>query len=277
MGKLLKYELKSMYKFILMVLLTIVLSSTILQINVFRISQANFSGMENEVPGFGLFLMILAGVVIWAVFLVSFFYIVNSFNKELLDDRGYLTFTLPLTGRQILGAKVLSSLIAFIVLSLGAFLFNLILGTILINKAGINIFQELISIELPKGIFKILTVLTIYGLISTIVTLITIYFVMTLRKVVFGGRKLNGMWFIFYLVISGLIGYAGIKIMEFVPYSLMINESGKFYIENLYNYAATGFDSFIPIMNIGNMVFNIVIGVVLFFITSYMLDKKVEI
>lgn len=31
--------------------------------------------------------------------LVVFLYIVGSFRKELYEDRGYLTFTLPLTGK----------------------------------------------------------------------------------------------------------------------------------------------------------------------------------
>ena len=114
MGKLLKYKLKSMYKFILMVLLTIVLSSTILQINVFRISQANFSGMENEVPGFGLFLMILAGVVIWAVFLVSLELdevmnvpdrILVIYEGEIVGDLDPKTITVEELGLYMSGAK----------------------------------------------------------------------------------------------------------------------------------------------------------------------------
>src|SRR5699024_5073236 len=133
MKKLLKYELKGTFKFILMVLLTIVLASSVAQIGIYRLTKIQVLE-ANQVSGpvFGAFLIGIAFLVIWASFLVSFFYIVNNFNKELLDDRGYLTFTLPLKGREILSSKVISALISFLFLTIMVILYNVILGSILV-------------------------------------------------------------------------------------------------------------------------------------------------
>ena len=275
MKKLLKYELKGTFKFILMVLLTIVLSSTVAQVGIFRLSQMGGNDVSVKAPVIGVSLITIACLVIWAAFLVAFFYIVNNYNKELLEDRGYLTFTLPLKGKDIVGSKVLASLIEFAVLILGTVVFNLILGTILIKIAGIDIFEELLRIQMPVGTGKFITLMIIYGLISAVVTLITIYFSMTIRKVIFGGRKFNAMWFILFLVINGVVGVFGIKIMQYFPTYFAISEAGKFAImsSDIFN----GAEMIPSIFNIANLVYTIVIGIVLFVVTSLLLDKKIEI
>ena len=117
MGKLLKYELKGMYKFIILVLLTIVGSSAIMQGTFYYMSQ-NPSEFNGDVKILIPFLFGISILVIIAAYLVSFFYIVNCYNKELVDDRGYLTFSLPLKARQILGAKLWASFIAFFLIFL---------------------------------------------------------------------------------------------------------------------------------------------------------------
>lgn len=278
MKKLLKYELKGTFKFILMVLLTIVLASSVAQVGIYRLTKIQVLE-ANQVSGpvFGAFLIGIAFLVIWASFLVSFFYIVNNFNKELLDDRGYLTFTLPLKGREILSSKVISALISFLFLTIMVILYNVILGSILVKMAGINIFEELLQIKLPQGVGKFILLSIVFGLISSIGTLITIYFSMTIRKVIFKGRKFNAMWFIIFLVLNGAIAVLGVKIMEYFPQFITITETGKFAVESLSIFSNGSQILFPPIFNISNMLLNIVIAIVLFIITSYLLDKKVEI
>ena len=60
-------------------------------------------------------LMVLSSVVLCAIcvgaLVITLFSIVGSFNKSLYGAQGYLTFTLPVTGKQILASKTIVSLI----------------------------------------------------------------------------------------------------------------------------------------------------------------------
>ena len=65
--------------------------------------------------------------------------------------------------------------------------------------------------------------------------------------------------------------------MEYFPQFITITETGKFAVESLSIFSNGSQILFPPIFNISNMLLNIVIAIVLFIITSYLLDKKVEI
>ena len=80
MGRYIKYEIKSSYKFILGVLALVLILTTVLYTYIAKRKFAGYSiGIHDN---------------IWYS-LTTFLYIVGSFRKELYEDRGYLTFTLP--------------------------------------------------------------------------------------------------------------------------------------------------------------------------------------
>ena len=105
MLKFIKYEIKGNYRFILGILALVLIASSIIQAVIFRDVRSGditFSG--------GLFegmISLVSILVLFGAALVAFINIVGSFKKELYDDRGYLTFTLPLSGHQILGVKLI--------------------------------------------------------------------------------------------------------------------------------------------------------------------------
>ena len=66
-------------------------------------------------------------LLLFGTALVTFLYIVGSFRKELYEDTGYLTFTLPLTGYQITASKLLVALLWFFVLGVAVTAINLVL------------------------------------------------------------------------------------------------------------------------------------------------------
>lgn len=86
MGRYIKYEIKGSYKFILGVLALVLILIT----GIFAYS---INVDEGSVLG-GMFVG-LSTLVIFGTLLTTFLYIVGSFRKELYEDRGYLTFTLP--------------------------------------------------------------------------------------------------------------------------------------------------------------------------------------
>ena len=87
MGRYIKYEIKGSYKFILGVLALVLILTTVLY---------TYIAKKESSP-----VIALASMIIFGTALTTFLYIVGSFRKELYEDRGYLTFTLPLTGHEI--------------------------------------------------------------------------------------------------------------------------------------------------------------------------------
>ena len=136
MGKYMKYEIKGSYKFILGILALVLILTTALYSYEFRGQPIN-SMTSNPA-----FVEIAILIILGAAF-AAFLYIVDSFRKELYDDRGYLTFTLPLSGNQILGSKLIVAIMWFILLGVTFILYNMFMVFSFI-EVDIN-FKELIS------------------------------------------------------------------------------------------------------------------------------------
>jgi len=118
-----KYEIRGTYKYFLGVLALVFILFTAIYA---YISQPNRSSMLGDL------FMVLSIMILFGTALVVFLNIVNSFRKELYEDRGYLTFTLPLTGIQIVGSKLLVALFWFFILGTAITLYNIIMVIIFI-------------------------------------------------------------------------------------------------------------------------------------------------
>ena len=102
MRKYMKYELKGTYRFMLAIILVVLVATSGIQIYT--------SNMLDQPSAPGGIFMALMGFAVFGAFIASIFYLIGNFRKELYEDRGYLTFTLPLSGNQILGAKTIIAL-----------------------------------------------------------------------------------------------------------------------------------------------------------------------
>ncbi|NMH83380.1 hypothetical protein HH307_03605, partial [Bacillus coagulans] len=118
MLKYMKYEIRGTYKFILGILALVF----ILLAGMYASSNQEGSLFHSVQIFMSIGVMLLFGAA-----LIAFLYIVGSFRKELYEDSGYLTFTLPLTGNQILGSKLIAALIWFIGLGIAVALINFLL------------------------------------------------------------------------------------------------------------------------------------------------------
>lgn len=283
MLKFMKYEIKGTYKFIMMLVLAVLGASTGLQLSTLR-------GMKGNHEGFPTFLPLILGLVIFGAFISAFFYIISSFRKELYEDRGYLTFSLPLSGKQIVGTKLLIAIMWSVVIGLSVVVYNLLLGSVLFGTRWIEGFRQIFSYT---SINKVVLSLILSGVISGVITLLLIYFSMTISKVSIKNKKIGGLWFILFLVLSGVINFITLKVSGLVPYYLDLN-SFKIVKHSMSLFSnstgptleilsggnmsgmivATGNQI---ILNIGAYVFSIIVALATFFGTSYLIDKKVEI
>lgn len=282
MLKFMNYEIKGTYKFILTLILAVLGASTGLQLSA-------LNQMKGKEIAFPTFLPIILVFVIFGAFVSAFFYIVSSFRKELYEDRGYLTFSLPLTGNQILGTKLWIALLWSAILGLSVVIYNLILGSLLFGTRWVEGFKMIFSYIFVNLVLSM--VLT--GVLSGIITLLLVYFSMALSKVSIKNKKIGGLWFILFLILSGVVNYITLKVSGLIPYYLDLNtfkiikhsmsifsKSTGFSLEILSGgnmsgmLVATGNQI---LLNVGAYVFSILVGLGTFFGTSYLIENKVEI
>lgn len=277
MGKLIKYEMKGISKFLLGVLLVLVIASSLLQYNIFRIADANDGLIMN--PMSTTFIVGISMLVIFGASLVSFFYIVNSFKDELSEDRGYLTFTLPLSGSEIVGAKLIAAGIWSLILTVGLVAYNILLAYTLLSLADIDIWAELSMVFYGFNLQSIgnLFLLMMNSLIQGALTLLLVYFSMSLRRVSFGGKRMDGLWFIIFLVLTGLTSYLSMKASMAYPYlyDIGINKIRLLSDWELVNMG--GSNLMVNGIMIMNFVTSIIFSILAFLGTSYLIDEKIDI
>jgi len=280
MKKFMKYEFKGTYKFILGILAIVILASTIIQFNIYRETQS-LNYMQDSSFNFMRFMFVVSIFVIFGAFLTAFFYIVGSFRKELYEDRGYLTFTLPLTGNQILGAKLAASLIWFAVLGIGTVIYNLILAMILFGGNWLELFKEVFYM-INSGVISI----TVTGILSSILTLILIYLSMALSKVTIRNKKIDGLWFIVFLIINSIASYISFKASTALPYYIDIMNFKVLGMRdiNILQYANNGVtqmilfgDNYQAYLNVTGLVIQLLMSIGAFLTTGYLIEKRIDL
>lgn len=125
LGKLIKYDLKSMLKTIVPLWLTVIALSAIFAIKYWG-GAANVADPGNST--FDLILFIVLFSVAVAIVVMNILFVVQRFWNGLLKEEGYLMFTLPVTTRSLIISKALSALI-------------ISLGSMLVAMVSISIFS----------------------------------------------------------------------------------------------------------------------------------------
>lgn len=274
MGKYMKYEIKGSYRFILGVMALVLILITVMYSYI-----ANREGSP---------IMALASIILFGTALTTFLYIVGSFRKELYEDRGYLTFTLPLSGHEILGAKLIVALIWFSLLGVVLIGYNLIM---LANLTGIKPSLNEIRL-LASNIINIQTLLSLLIMaLGGISTLVLIYLSMALGRVTFRNKKIGGLWFIIFLILSLVVGFGQAKIITIAPYYLNLNtfkltsydefiqglggfNTGIFQINDATLLSGAG-DQYI--LNIAGFLYLLAVLIINFILTGYIIERKIDL
>ena len=274
MGRYIKYEIKGSYKFILGVLALVLILTTVLY---------TYIAKKESSP-----VIALASMIIFGTALTTFLYIVGSFRKELYEDRGYLTFTLPLTGHEILGAKLITATIWFLLLGIVIIGYNTIM---LANMAPIKPSLKEIIAQVFPHITKGTVMSFLLVLLGGISTLILIYLSMALGRVTFRNKKIGGLWFVIFLVLSMIVGIGQAKIVISMPYYVNLDTFKIVSYESIMkgmNYTSvsifeindaallTGMgDQYI--LNIAGFIYMIGIMIINFLLTGYIIENKIDL
>ena len=266
LGKLLKYELKATSRVFIPLYIAILIVSIVnglsLNLEIFNIQ--------------GLATIILMCLFI-SLFVITIVVTIQRFNKNLLKDEGYLMFTLPVSSKHLVLSKYLTSLIWTFLSFVVAFLSFTIIFMIPTYKYFdfsyfINEFNLLFSNMLNLNILGQFLKIILLMIISYTIFIFNVYLALSVGQLPIFNRFRNVSSFIGFLVINLLISYAQNIVSLFVNDASVNIEA----IDNI-NYAINSVTSIVSKgLNIA-IVINLIIILVLFFATTYILDKKLNL
>lgn len=220
------------------------------------------------------------GVIIMLSVLISmvssvviFVWCITIFTNDIYDDKGYLTFTVPQRGYSILGAKLIMTIIFSLVVSVisGGFSY------ILISKAA-NIPQWLDKIGVTINVMPSIIFL-IYSFVSSALKMLEIYFAITVTRLAVFKKKLGK--FIAFLAV----------VVEFIILAFINLGLSKLFKQDIYikviksvsgsvNSGNSTIDTLtrgIPLPIATDIVFPIILFIVLFIATGYMIENKIDL
>lgn len=267
MDKLIKYELKGDYK-----LFGIVFAiAALLDVGLF----SRIGKWEEPL------IIVLTGMVSSFLFLTILIFVIKSFEKEMYEDRGYLTFTLPVSGRKIVGAKIITAIIWFVLSGILALISGRILIGLLYDKSTINEFTTYFSTYIN---LKTISMVILFGIINIITLLLLIYFSITITRVALKGKRVSKfLGFVAFIALNAAIAYGQYKLIQIFPQTVSFRPDflGNLQVDG--DIMKLGEQTLITIrnsginINIAAIVYNIVVYVGLFLSTSYLIDNKIDI
>lgn len=266
LGKLLKYELKATSRVFVPLYIAILVVSIV-----------NGLSLNLEILNIqGLATIVLMCLFI-SLFVITIVVTIQRFNKNLLKDEGYLMFTLPVSSKHLVLSKYLTSLIWTFLSFVVAFLSFTIIFMIPTYKYFdfsyfINEFNLLFSNMLNLNILGQFLKIILLMIISYTIFIFNVYLALSVGQLPIFNRFRNVSSFIGFLVINLLISYAQNIVSLFVNDASVNIEA----IDNI-NYAINSVTSIVSKgLNIA-IVINLIIILVLFFATTYILDKKLNL
>lgn len=167
LGKLLKYDFKSMFRVFVPLWLALLAVSVI---NHFTTRSRSAVGVLGGLPQ-AVFMILYVGLVI-AVMVVSIALIIMRFYSGLLKDEGYLMFTLPVRPWQLISSKCIVATVVSILSLIAAFL------SVMLISAEVSFAAEFVrdfrqALPYITGEMVLAMVLTIVLIIAAVVTEIT--------------------------------------------------------------------------------------------------------
>lgn len=245
MLKLIKYELKGLYKDI------IIMVSSIIILNLLLYTRIN-SWQSGSI-------IACSSLIGFAAMIIVFIWNIMLFSRDMYQDSGYLLFSIPEKGCIILGAKVLTALIQAVFIGCIAFIFNYITYYTTEKVMLMQISNALHLINIKGAVFVILA-----SIFQYIYLLILIYFCISLSKMAIKSRRFGKLGsFIIFIVISIILA----KLLETIV----------FIFPQCFDLTLLSTDTGILSVNISSVIFSILTFILFFTGCSYILENKIDL
>lgn len=254
LGKLIKYEFKSLFKtfsiaYILILVSGLLLSSTI-------------NDLDSIIGGAAVFAFI---VVIFSTFIMLLIFTIKRFNKSLLSDEGYLMFTVPAKTSTIVWSKLLTMIFFNIVTILVVALVGFLMASI--SDANFwNTFNKGFDMISKEITFTFSVNLIVNLFVSEFVSIILIYLALAFGQIGKFKKHKNIIAIVFYFVVYYIYSTIG---------QLAIFGSMSKSLKNI-NGVSMAIDEITKYITFYN-IYLIVFGAIFFLATVYILDKKLNL
>ena len=259
LGKLLKYELKATSRVFIPLYIAILIVSIVNGLSL-NLEILNIQGLAT----------IILMCLFVSLFVITIVVTIQRFNKNLLKDEGYLMFTLPVSSKYLVLSKYLTSLIWTFLSFFVAFLSFTIIFMIptykyfdfsyFINEFNL-LFSDMLNLNIIGQFFKVILLM----IISYTIFIFNVYLALSVGQLPIFNRFRNVSSFIGFLVINLLISYAQNIVSLFINDASVNIET----IDCVTSIVSKG-------LNIA-IIINLIIILVLFFTTTYILDKKLNL
>lgn len=271
LGKLMKYEFKAcgrtFFPMYICILVLSAINGLFNNYDIFKLSENKLSFAIEDVQG--ILILVLFALFI-SLFVLTILLTIQRFKKNLLEDEGYLMFTLPVDTKSLILSKFLVALI-FVFLSgivaiAGFMLIGMISGGVslsdIVEILNGNIFGNSIS---SSDIWKLIG-LMITGLTITYSTFIlTIYLSISVGQLPQFNKHRVAAGVIAFFIINAVVSIIQNFISEYIVESRMSAE-----ITNALSVTFTKYD-------ILSVVLDIIIVAIIFMATDWILNKKLNI
>ena len=259
MLNLIKYEFKGMSKNI-----TAIIASLFIMLILTNIKAGIFYGALSTTVVFAL------GVAVTVLVIIE---CIRCLGGYLYSNNGYLLFATPMSGYEIIGSRLIVSVVIITVVTICFALFTYF-G--LITKA-LNLMPELLNIKINISPYIVLYFI-VERIISIVLLLMILYFSMVLGKSVYANKKHEKLIaFITFIIVATLISSIG----SIFKNSLIVNISTNNLIPSMgnlnININGTTITNSAVGLNLGNLLYNLIVSAGLFFGTAYIIDNKLEV
>lgn len=259
MLKFIKYDIKGSLKTLLGFLFGGMIASIIVQLTLntktleYRINTSTAYYLKDVIVG--------AGILVAVVTVISFIvYAINSFNREINSDTGYLTFQTPEKMWKMVASKLIVMGVWSLIYLLVGFYINIILTNLLQSGSfrGVMEYSNLIS----NDMFYIFTT-------DIVMVLSLIYLSLSISKTTIKYKKLSWMWILILVVLIAATSYLKSYIFRLRPNELLPGQALVIY--PFYGLELKDGDQlYYMLINLGLTVIDI-------FATGLILDKKINL
>lgn len=260
LGKLIKYEFKATMRSFLAIYASLILTGVLIGIFMFANVEVGMSlGMLIMVA-----LMITLGVLTITV-------IIKRFSKNLLGDEGYLMMTLPVSAKKIVASKIITSVVYLILSTIVVFL----VFVVIMLPSGIGTMKEFIrsmgnvwnymvmNLLSARDIILNIIITLIIGIVDYVSFILVIYTSLSVGQLKPFNKHRTPVAIIAFFIINMIVS--------------VISDVLSNLLESMNILTAPQSMSMLSASSIYTLVFYGVVSVVLFMITSYILEKKLNL
>ena len=260
LGKLIKYEFKATMRSFLAIYASLILTGILIGIFMFANVEVGMSlGMLIMVA-----LMITLGVLTITV-------IIKRFSKNLLGDEGYLMMTLPVSTKKIVASKIITSVVYLILSTIVVFL----VFVVIMLPSGMATMKEFIrsmgnvwnymvmNLLSARDIILNMIITFMLGIVDYISFILVIYTSLSIGQLKPFNKHRTPVAIIAFFIINMIVS--------------VISDGLSNLLESMNILTAPQSMSMLNAVSLYTLTFYSVVSIVLFMITSYILEKKLNL